>query len=92
MWTFEGHSEEISKICFSPNAGLLLTASADKTARLWHTTERESDFESEINPEESGLCLQVLSGHEAEIFSCSFNYTGDAILTASKDNSCKLYR
>lgn len=90
MTTLEGHTDEISKVCFSPNGSLLLTASADKTARLWHAS---GDFSgNEGDDEESGLCLQVLSGHESEIFSCSFNYTGDAILTASKDNSCKLYR
>jgi dynein assembly factor with WDR repeat domains 1 len=82
MFTLEGHIDEISKVAFSPNGCLLLTASADKTARIWH-----------VNSEtENGLCLQVLQGHDNELFSCAFNYSGDAILTASKDNTCKLYR
>jgi dynein assembly factor with WDR repeat domains 1 len=82
LFTLEGHTDEISKCCFSPNGSLLLTASADKTARLWH-----------VNGEtEKGLCLQTLVGHDNELFSCAFNYTGDAIMTASKDNTCKLYR
>lgn len=85
MFTLEGHTDEISKVTFSPNGSLLLTASADKTARLWHVNENGGE-------NENGLCLQTLIGHEHEIFSCAFNYTGDAILTASKDNSCKLYR
>lgn len=90
MMTLEGHNDEISKVCFSPNGSLLLTASADKTARLWYASGDVE--ENENGEEENGLCLQVLTGHEGEIFSCSFNYTGDAIMTASKDNSCKLYR
>ncbi|KAG7265976.1 hypothetical protein CRUP_022681 [Coryphaenoides rupestris] len=54
----QGHQGEISKICFSPQGGRVLTASSDKTARLWDVA--------------SGRCLQVLEGHTDEIFSCSF--------------------
>lgn len=73
-----GHSDEVSKVCFSPSGCMLLTASADNTARLWLT--------------ESGQCSQVLAGHEGEVFSCAYSYAGDAILTASKDNSCRFWR
>lgn len=84
----------------------MLTASADKTARIWHT--------------ETGLCSQILSGHSDEVISCAFNYAGNkkrkafaeighgkkkleflfirkwhflgnAILTTSKD-TCKIWR
>ena len=43
----------------------------------------------------------MLEGHTDEIFSCSFNYEGDVIITGikknknfsgSKDNSCKIWR
>lgn len=36
--------------------------------------------------------LQTLEGHTDEIFSCSFNYEGDIIITGSKDNSCRIWR
>lgn len=91
MMTLEGHTEEISKVCFSPNGSLLLTASADKTARLWHANGI-SEIENENEDDNGALCLQTLTGHDNELFSCAFNYTGDAILTAGKDNKCKLYR
>ena len=26
-----------------------------------------------------------------DIFSCAFNYSGDTIITASKDNTCKIW-
>ena len=45
----------------------MLTASADKTARLWDVG--------------SGECVQVLEGHSDEIFSCAFNYDANAIIT-----------
>ncbi|CAM9437177.1 unnamed protein product, partial [Discosporangium mesarthrocarpum] len=71
-----GHDGEISKapfafhisqVCFNPQGTRILTASSDKTARLWEV--------------EVGDCLQVLEGHTDEIFSCAFNYEGDTIIT-----------
>jgi len=45
----------------------VLTASSDKTARLWDP--------------ETGECKQILEGHTDEIFSCAFNYEGNTIIT-----------
>lgn len=45
----------------------MLTASSDKTARLWDP--------------ETGRCKQILEGHTDEIFSCAFNYEGNTIIT-----------
>jgi len=33
-----------------------------------------------------------LDGHEDDIFSCAFNYSGDTIITGSKDNTCRIWR
>ena len=56
----------------------ILTASSDKSARLWDA--------------DSGDCLQILEGHTDEIFSCAFNYEGDTIITGSKDNTCRIWK
>lgn len=85
------------KVRFNPVGNLLLSASADKSARVWFT--------------ETGICSQVLNGHTDEVISCEFSYPGkiphseyktkvilsnqfigNAILTASKDNTCKIWR
>ena len=58
-----------SQICFNAQGSRVLTASADKTARLWDV--------------QSGVCLQVLEGHTDEIFSSAFNYEGDTIITGN---------
>ena len=42
---------------FSPNGYKIITASSDRTCRLWSV--------------ETGECLQVLEGHSDEIFSCA---------------------
>jgi len=50
----------------------------DKTCRVWET--------------DTGTELQVLEGHEDDIFSCAFNYEGDTIITGSKDNTCRIWK
>jgi len=65
-----GHEGEISKVCFNPQGSKILTASSDKTARLWDV--------------ETGDCLQILEGHTDEIFSCAFNYEGDTVITVPR--------
>ncbi|KAJ9581801.1 hypothetical protein L9F63_003870 [Diploptera punctata] len=74
----KGHKKEVSKACFSPAGNQLLTASLDKTARLWNT--------------ETGNCTQILEGHLDDVFSCAYSYNGDYIITASKDNTCRIWR
>ena len=57
------------QVCFNPKGSRVLTASSDKTARLWDR--------------ETGQCVQVLEGHTDEIFSCAFNYEGGTIITGT---------
>ena len=66
------------QVVFSPQGSRLLTASSDKTARLWDVA--------------SGKCVKVLEGHTDEVFAGAFNYDGDLILTCGKDNFCRLWR
>lgn len=68
----------MSKAVFNPQGTKILSAGFDQTARIWDV--------------ESGKTLQVLEGHEDEIFSCQFNYEGDTIITGSKDNTCRIWR
>jgi dynein assembly factor with WDR repeat domains 1 len=41
---------------------------------------------------DTGQEIQILDGHEDEIFSCAFNYEGDTIITGSKDNTCRIWK
>ena len=66
------------RVGFNPHGSRIITASSDKTCRLWDV--------------ETGECAQVLEGHTDEIFSCSFNYEGDFIITGSKDNTVRVWR
>lgn len=68
----------INAVCFSPNGHQLLTSSVDRTAKLWST--------------ETGCCSQTLNGHTEDVFASAFSYTGDTVVTASKDSTCIIWR
>ena len=78
MTLLQGHENEISKVQFNPQGNKIITASVDKTCRVWET--------------DTGAEIQVLAGHEDDIFSCAFNYEGDTIITGSKDNTCRIWK
>lgn len=39
----------------------------------------------------NGQCMSVLVGHEKEISKCMFNNQGTRVITASSDNTCKVW-
>jgi dynein assembly factor with WDR repeat domains 1 len=41
---------------------------------------------------DTGECLQILNKHIDHVFSAEISYLGDMILTASKDNTCCVWR
>lgn len=59
-------------MAFNSQGTQILTASADKTARIWDA--------------KTGQNLQVLEGHTDEIFSCSYNYEGNIIITGEQSD------
>lgn len=56
----------------------MLTASQDNSSKFWDT--------------DTGECIQELKGHTDHVFSAEINYLGNMILTASKDNTCCVWR
>jgi hypothetical protein len=70
-----GHMGSVRSAVFSPDGKSILTASLDKTAKLWDL---------------SGKCLVTFSGHSLLVYSAVFSPDGKSILTASFDNTAKL--
>ena len=68
--------ERINSAAFSPNNRLIVTASDDKTIRLWDNTGRH---------------LSTLKGHTAPVRSVVFSPDGKLILSASSDNTLRLW-
>ena len=56
---------------------LVVTASGDRTARLWNST--------------SGKCLRTLKGHRGHVRCAAFSPDGELVVTASDDWTAKLW-
>jgi WD40 repeat protein len=62
---------------FSPDGRRIVTASLDKTARIWDAS--------------SGQEIHVLRGHEDSVSSAAFSPDGTRIVTASLDNTVRVW-
>jgi WD40 repeat protein/uncharacterized caspase-like protein len=72
-----GHTHAVLSAVFSPDGKLVLTASSDKTARLYEVS--------------TGRELQVLSGHTNEVYSAVFSPDCKLALTASADKTARIF-
>merc|ERR1712072_887383 len=75
--TFTGHTSWVKSAVFSNDGTNILTASDDKTAKLWSV--------------ENGPCIQTFTGHTCWVYSAVFSNDGASILTASSDRTAKLW-
>ena len=68
--------EQIFCVCFSDDGKTLLSASKDKTARLWDL--------------ETGKCLVVFAGHAMCVLACAF-MEKNKVATASQDATLRIW-
>lgn len=80
--TIEGHEAAATDAVFSADGKWILTASEDRTARIWDATSLwEEDASAKAVPK------QILSGHTGAVLSASFSADSSAIVTTSDDGS-----
>ncbi|WP_462321228.1 nSTAND1 domain-containing NTPase [Halochromatium sp.] len=72
-----GHSGRVYSIAFAPDGKQIVTASLDKTARLWGAR---------------GDAIAILAGHQDRIYRAEFSPDGDWILTGSRDGSIRIWK
>jgi WD40 repeat protein/tRNA A-37 threonylcarbamoyl transferase component Bud32 len=75
---FEGHRAAVRSIAFHPAGKHLLTASTDKTARVWNA-QRDPGFPV------------ILRGHDRTVTSVSFDVRARRVLTAGLDYTARVW-
>lgn len=71
------HTAQVVSAAFSPNGKSIVTASVDKTARVWEI--------------ESGKTIAELRGHERKVNTAEFSPDGKVIVTASEDKTVRTW-
>ena len=72
-----GHESLVTSAAFSPDGARIVTASGDKTARIWDAA--------------TGNLIVVLRGHESLVNSAAFSPDGTRIVTASFDMTARIW-
>jgi WD40 repeat protein len=77
-WRLVLHAQSVvNSAAFSPDGTRVVTASVDKTARIWDAV--------------TGKEVTVLRGHEDVVFSAAFSPDGTRIVTVSKDMTTRIW-
>ena len=77
LLTLKGHTGHVSSASFSPDGSRIVTASDDKTAKVWDA--------------KSGAEILTLKGHTGVVTSASFSPDGSRIVTGSYDKTAKVW-
>ncbi len=73
----KGHEKSVTSAAYSPDGKTIVTASEDKTARLWDAASQKE--------------IAVLKSHEGAVDSAAFSPDGKTIVTASSDGTARLW-
>ncbi|MDE2927861.1 MAG: hypothetical protein OXT71_15810 [Acidobacteriota bacterium] len=75
--SWEGHTDCIYSVAFSPDGSVLATAGYDRLVKLWEVT--------------TGREIRTISGHVDAVYSLAFNASGDRLASASADRTVKVW-
>ncbi len=74
---FEGHTDVVTSVSWSPDGRHALSGSEDKTLRLWEVS--------------SGECLRTFEGHTSRVTSVAWSPDGRHALSGSYDHTLRLW-
>lgn len=72
-----GHTSNVESAAYSPDGNYIITASWDKTAKIWDAL--------------TGTLLMTLQGHSENLCSAAYSHDGKFIVTASWDRTAKVW-
>jgi hypothetical protein len=75
--TLSGHTKEVFAAAFSPDSTRIVSASSDKTLKVWDAV--------------SGQQLRTLEGHTAWVLGCAFSPDGSLIFSVSADKTLRIW-
>jgi pre-mRNA-processing factor 19 len=85
--TLKGHTKKVLDVKFVGSVGLVASASADKTVRVWKAAAAAGEGGDAPGYE----CAAVLEGHGGEVVSVCVHPTHDFLVTAASDGAWGLY-
>jgi WD40 repeat protein len=74
----EGHTAAVNAVLFSPDGALILSASGDRTIRMW-------DARNE------GRHVRILEGHLGPVQSIAFSPDGARMVSGSRDRAIRIW-
>ncbi|PHU21193.1 Pre-mRNA-processing factor 19 -like protein 1 [Capsicum chinense] len=78
--TLSGHSKRVTSVKFAADGEIVVSGSADKTVRVWQSSENENYD-----------CRHVLKDHTAEVQAVTVHATNNYFVTASLDSTWCFY-
>jgi WD40 repeat protein len=77
LLTLKGHADSVISVCFSPDGKRLVSASADKTVKVWDAA--------------TGQVVHTLTGHTGPVVRVCFSPDGKRLASASVDKTVRIW-